>query len=42
MFASGDHYKGEVIKGVMTGQGKLECLDQRCYEGSFKDGKLDG
>ena len=44
LFANGDKYEGEVIRGVMTGQGFLQCQgeNKKCYKGDFKDGKLHG
>jgi hypothetical protein len=44
MFANGDQYEGEVIRGVMTGKGFLQCPGESklCYRGDFKEGKLHG
>ena len=39
---NGEYYEGDCIKGVMTGQGLLHASNNKSYEGSFKDGKLQG
>jgi hypothetical protein len=41
-FANGEHYVGQVINGVMTGQGFLEKLNNQSFKGSFKNGLLHG
>lgn len=41
-FANGEHYVGEVIRGVMTGKGFLEKLNNQSFKGEFKDGLLHG
>ena len=42
-FANGDYYKGEVINSVMTGEnGIFKGSDNKCYEGTFLNGKLNG
>jgi hypothetical protein len=41
-FAQGDNYEGDVIQGVMTGKGSLQCTNGDCFMGEFKEGKLHG
>ncbi len=38
----GSQYRGEVIDGLLQGQGRLDYPDGSWYEGGFKDGRMHG
>ena len=42
IFKNGNIYEGQIIKGVLHGQGKLTFPNGTIYEGSFKYGKIQG
>nr|WP_298174245.1 C13 family peptidase [uncultured Pseudomonas sp.] len=38
----GSQYRGEVVDGLLQGQGRLDYPDGSWYEGGFKDGRMHG
>jgi hypothetical protein len=38
----GSQYRGEVVDGLLQGQGRLDYPDGSRFEGSFKDGRMHG
>ena len=38
----GSQYRGEVVDGLLQGQGRLDYPDGSWFEGSFKDGRMHG
>lgn len=38
----GGRYRGDVVDGLLQGQGRIDYSDGSYYEGQFKDGQFDG
>jgi hypothetical protein len=41
-FANGNHYSGQIQKGLFEGKGCLTIVNQGKYTGSFSDGNING
>jgi len=41
-FANGNHYTGNIQKGLFEGEGCLTIVDQGKYTGSFAEGSING